>query len=40
MADNGDTKETKKSSSRADKKSLAPDGGSMNIVALKEKPIA
>jgi transcription termination factor Rho len=39
MADNGDTKETKKSSSRADKKSLAPDGGSMNIVALKEKPI-
>lgn len=39
MADNGDTKETKKSSSRGNKKSLAPDGGSMNIVALKEKPI-
>lgn len=41
MADNGETKETKetkKSSPRA-KKSLAPDGGSMNIVALKEKPI-
>ena len=39
MADNGDTKETKKSSPRGNKKSLAPDGGSMNIVALKEKPI-
>jgi transcription termination factor Rho len=39
MADNGDTKETKKSSPRGNKKSLNPDGGSMNIVALKEKPI-
>ncbi len=39
MADNGDTKEVKKSPPRATKKSANPDGGSMNIVALKETPI-
>jgi transcription termination factor Rho len=39
MADNGDNKETKQGSSHGNKKSLSPDGGSMNIVALKEKPI-
>ena len=40
MAQNNKSNDTEKKSTRGRKKAVAPDGGSMNIVELKEKPIA